>query len=126
LRNGQSLFVTVDAPGLIAITVIGCDVAAALNVRPAIVVLAGAITGACGGMLRGLLCNPIPLVLRKELYASIAPGVGALYVALQACGVTPGLELVVVLVIGFAVRMLTGRFHWQLKVLSVADPGGAS
>ncbi len=126
LRNWQRLFVTVDALGLIAFTVIGCDVAAALNVSPAIVVLAGAITGVCGGMLRDLLCNQMPLVLCKELYASIALGAGALYVALQAWGIAAGPASVVVLVVGFAVRMLAVRFHWQLKVLSAADSGGAS
>jgi uncharacterized membrane protein YeiH len=36
--------------------------------------VAAAGTGVCGGMLR----NQIPLVLRKALYASIAPGAGAL------------------------------------------------
>ncbi|WP_166678997.1 TRIC cation channel family protein [Paraburkholderia sp. BL6665CI2N2] len=42
LRNWQRLFVTVDA-----IDAIGCDVAAALDASPAIVVLAGAIAGVC-------------------------------------------------------------------------------
>jgi uncharacterized membrane protein YeiH len=126
LRNWQRLFVTVDAIGLIAFTVIGCDVAATLDVSPAIVVLAGAITGVCGGMLRDLLCNQMPLVLREELYASIALGAGALYVALQACDVAPGPASVVVLAGGFTVRMLAVRFRWQLKVFTVADSGGAS
>ncbi len=83
LRNWQRLFVTVDAIGLIAFTVIGCDVAATLDVSPAIVVLAGAITGVCGGMLRDVLCNQMPLVLREELYASIALGAGV-----AVCGTT--------------------------------------
>ncbi len=126
LRNWQWLFVTVDAIGLIAFTVIGCDVAATLDVSPAIVVLAGAITGVCGGMLRDLLCNQIPLVLRQELYASIALGAGALYVALQNCGMEPGPASVVVLLGGFAVRMLAVRFRWRFKVFTAADSGGAS
>ncbi|WGS53966.1 trimeric intracellular cation channel family protein [Paraburkholderia sp. D15] len=126
LRNLQWLFVTVDAIGLIAFTVIGCDVAATMDVSPAIVVLAGAITGVCGGMLRDVLCNQMPLILREELYASIALGAGALYVALQTCGVEPAPASVVVLVAGFAVRMLAVRFRWQLKVFAAADSGGAS
>ncbi len=77
-------------------------------------------------MLRDLLCNQMPLVLREELYASIALGAGALYVALQACDVAPGPASVVVLACGFAVRMLAVRFRWQLKVFTVADSGGAS
>ncbi|MFM0069015.1 trimeric intracellular cation channel family protein [Paraburkholderia aspalathi] len=125
LRKGEWLFVTVDAIGLIAFTIIGCDVAATLDVSSSIVVLAGAITGVCGGMLRDVLCNQIPLVLRRELYASIALGAGALYVALQACGVAQGPASVIVLTCGFVVRMLAVRFCWQLKVFTAADSGGA-
>jgi uncharacterized membrane protein YeiH len=125
LRHLQSLFVSVDALGLIAFTIIGCDIAATLEVSPLIVVLAGAITGVCGGMLRDLLCNEIPLVLRQDLYASIALGAAALYLALQQVGVAHGLATLVVLISGFTVRMLAVRFSWQLKVFTAADSGGA-
>ena len=74
----KTLFVTVDAIGLAAFTIIGCDVGASTGTAPIIVVLAGAITGVCGGMLRDLLCNEMPLILREELYASVAFVTGGL------------------------------------------------
>ncbi|WP_134136820.1 TRIC cation channel family protein [Paraburkholderia sp. BL6665CI2N2] len=77
-------------------------------------------------MLRDVLCNQMPLVLRQELYASIAPGAGVVYVGLQACGVAPEPASLVVLASGFAVRMPAVRFRWQLKVFTAADSGGAS
>jgi uncharacterized membrane protein YeiH len=46
------------------------------TIGAASVAAAGAITSVSGGMLRDLLCNPIPLVLCKALYASIALGAG--------------------------------------------------
>jgi uncharacterized membrane protein YeiH len=125
LRNLQGLFVSVDAVGLIAFTIIGCDVAATLEVSPLIVVLAGAITGVCGGMLRDLLCNAMPLVLRQDLYASIALSAAALYLGLQYTGVGEGPASLIVLAGGFTVRMLAVRFRWQLKVFTAADTGGA-
>lgn len=125
LRHLQGLFVAVDALGLIAFTIIGCNVGLKLGVSTPIVVLAGAITGVCGGMLRDLLCNEIPLVLRQDLYASIALAAGGLYLLLLHWGVTADTASVAVLVSGFATRMLAVRFHWQLKVYSSADAGGA-
>ncbi|MGA7779569.1 MAG: trimeric intracellular cation channel family protein [Paraburkholderia sp.] len=125
LRHLQNLFVSVDALGLIAFTIIGCDIASTLALSPLIVVLAGAITGVCGGMLRDLLCNEMPLVLRQDLYASIALGAAALYLALQHVGVAHGVATLVVLVSGFTVRMLAVRFRWQFKVFTAADTGGA-
>ena len=125
LRNLQGLFVSVDAIGLISFTIIGCDIAVTLGVSPLIVMLAGAITGVCGGMLRDLLCNEMPLVLRQDLYASIALGAAALYLGLQHTGLAQGPASLVVLVSGFTVRMLAVRFRWQLKVFTAADTGGA-
>ena len=45
----KTLFVTVDAIGLAAFTIIGCDVGASTGTAPIIVVLAGAITGVWAG-----------------------------------------------------------------------------
>jgi len=121
LARMKTLFVTVDAVGLAAFSIIGCDIGAATGNAPIIVVLAGAITGACGGMLRDLLCNEMPLILREELYASVALFTGALYVGLRHLGIDGGLATVIALVAGFAMRMLAVRFDWRMRVFSVAD-----
>ncbi|WP_153102392.1 trimeric intracellular cation channel family protein [Paraburkholderia hayleyella] len=121
LRYLQKLFLAIDALGLIAFTIIGCNVGLELGVSAPVIVLAGAITGVCGGMLRDLLCNEIPLVLRQDLYASIALAAGALYLLLQHCGVTPDTASLIVLASGFSIRMLAIRLRWQFKVFSAAD-----
>jgi len=117
----KTLFVTVDALGLAAFTIIGCDVGASTGAAPIIVVLAGAITGVCGGMLRDLLCNEMPLILRRELYASVAFFTGALYVALQHVGIDARVATIVALAAGFAMRMLAVRFGWEMRTFGAAD-----
>ncbi|MCA8413797.1 MAG: trimeric intracellular cation channel family protein [Burkholderia multivorans] len=117
----RTLFVTVDALGLAAFTIIGCDVGASTGAAPIIVVLAGAITGVCGGMLRDLLCNEMPLILSRELYASVAFFTGALYVALQHVGIDARVATVVALAAGFAMRMLAVRFGWEMRTFGAAD-----
>ncbi|PRF33110.1 trimeric intracellular cation channel family protein [Burkholderia multivorans] len=117
----KTLFVTVDALGLAAFTIIGCDVGASTGAAPIIVVLAGAITGVCGGMLRDLLCNEMPLILRRELYASVAFFTGALYVALQHVGIDARVATIVALAAGFAMRMLSVRFGWEMRTFGAAD-----
>ncbi|WP_323120449.1 trimeric intracellular cation channel family protein [Burkholderia alba] len=121
LTRLNTLFVTVDALGLAAFSIIGCDVASTVNGNPVVVVLAGVITGVCGGMLRDLLCNEMPLILREELYASVAVLTGALYVALQHIGVDAGVATVVALVAGFGARMLAVRLGWKMKTFGTAD-----
>ncbi|KWE46396.1 hypothetical protein WL76_29530 [Burkholderia ubonensis] len=121
LARMKTLFVTVDAVGLAAFTIIGCDIGATTGSAPVIVVLAGAITGVCGGMLRDLLCNEMPLILREELYASVAFCTGALYVGVQYLGIDADLATVVALAAGFAMRMLAVRLGWKMRTFGVAD-----
>ncbi|AOK32414.1 MULTISPECIES: trimeric intracellular cation channel family protein [Burkholderia] len=119
----KSWFTAVDALGLAAFSIIGCDVAASVIPSPVVIVLAGAITGVCGGMLRDLLCNEVPLVLRKELYASIALLTGALYVGLQALDAPHGIATIAALLSGFALRMLAVWRGWRMKAFGPLDAG---
>ncbi|MCC5858541.1 MAG: trimeric intracellular cation channel family protein [Ectothiorhodospiraceae bacterium] len=61
-----------DALGLATFCVIGAERALAFGMAPAIAVLMGVMTGVVGGMLRDVLCGEVPLVLRRELYATAA------------------------------------------------------
>ena len=67
LHHLRTVFLLVDGLGLVAFCVIGCDIAMSAKMHPAIVVLAGMITGVFGGLLRDILCNQIPLVLQREV-----------------------------------------------------------
>jgi uncharacterized membrane protein YeiH len=116
----RTLFVTVDALGLAAFAIIGCDVASTMNLNPFAIVLAGAITGVCGGVLRDLLCNEVPLILREELYVSVALGTGVLYLALQQCGIGQGAASLIALAAGFGARMAAVRFGWRFRTFGAA------
>src|SRR5690606_6649107 len=75
----RQLFLLLDAMGLIAFTIIGCDVALKLNYELPVVVMAGITTGIFGGIMRDILCGSTPQVLREELYASVSLLVALLY-----------------------------------------------
>ncbi|WP_240922946.1 trimeric intracellular cation channel family protein, partial [Metapseudomonas otitidis] len=79
MHHLRQLFLVLDAMGLIAFTVIGCNVALGLNYALPVVAMAGIITGIFGGILRDILCNRTPQVLRQELYASVSLLVALLY-----------------------------------------------
>ena len=55
MHHLRQLFLLLDAMGLIAFTVIGCDVALKLGYPLPVVVMAGVITGIFGGILRDIL-----------------------------------------------------------------------
>ena len=67
MHHLHKVFLVLDAMGLIAFTVIGCNVALQLEYSTPVVVMAGMITGIFGGILRDILCQRVPVVLRRAL-----------------------------------------------------------
>jgi uncharacterized membrane protein YeiH len=72
-----------DACGLALFTVLTTQKVVVLGFSGAIAVLMGVITGIAGGTIRDLLVNEIPLVLRRELYATPALMGAAVYILLS-------------------------------------------
>jgi len=118
----HSIFLVLDAMGLIAFTVIGCNVALQLDYSPTVVIMAGMTTGIFGGILRDLLCNRTPMVLRKELYASVSLVVAILYLSLRQWGINEDVNLLASFSFGLAVRLAAIRWSWSLPVFSY-EPG---
>lgn len=111
LRN---IFLFLDAIGLVVFTVIGCNVALAMNLPFIVVIASGMITGCVGGVLRDLLCNTVPLLFRAELYATVSILTGLLYVGGDSLGFNHELVMGLAMGIGLAVRLLAIRFRWGM------------
>lgn len=72
-----------DAVGLASFAVLGAGVALREGADPLVAVVMGVMTGAFGGLIRDVVANETPLILRKEIYATCAAiGAGA-YVILR-------------------------------------------
>ena len=80
--NGRRLawLMRLDAIGLALFTVVGVRVALAYDTPALTAILIGCITGTVGGMIRDLLCNVTPSVLKEDLYATISLMGGGIYV----------------------------------------------
>lgn len=112
------LFLVLDAMGLIAFTIIGCNVALKLEYTTPVVIMAGITTGIFGGILRDILCNETPMVLLKELYASVSLLVAVIYLTLLHFHVDHDVNLLVSFSVGLAVRLAAIRWSWSLPVFS--------
>lgn len=78
-----------DALGLALFTIMGAEIAQRTLDNPIIIVLMGTMTGVAGGVIRDVLSAEIPLIFRKgELYATAAIAGAALYLGLEAVGVS--------------------------------------
>lgn len=68
----ERLLIWADAIGLSVFCVAGAAKTLALTGSPAIAVAMGVVTAVMGGIIRDVVCNEIPLVLRQDIYATAA------------------------------------------------------
>lgn len=118
MHHMKRIFLMLDAMGLVAFSLIGCEVALQLGYPPLVVVLAGMLTGICGGILRDVLCNQLPVVFCRELYASVSLFVCVLFLALTLLGADPSLNMLLCFALGFGFRMLALHLGWKLPTFS--------
>ncbi len=114
----KQVFLLLDAMGLIAFSLIGCNVALELGYPGVVVVMAGMLTGISGRILRDVLCNQVPVVFRRELYASVSLAVCLLFLGLRALDVGPNISTLVCFAGGLLFRLAAIRFHWRLPTFS--------
>lgn len=121
MHNLKRVFLVLDAMGLIAFSLIGCSVALNMDYPTIVVIMSGMITGICGGILRDVLCNQVPVVFRRELYASVSLATCALFLGLYALGVDTDLNTALSFTGGLTLRLLAIWGRWRLPIFSYQD-----
>jgi uncharacterized membrane protein YeiH len=83
-RPPHGALLVADAFGLSVFAVLGVRAGLEAGVSPLIAVIMGAITGVVGGAVRDVISGEIPLILRREIYATAAIAGATTYVVLVA------------------------------------------
>ena len=118
LKTSLFLF---DTIGLGVFTITGVEAGIENGLSPIISIALGAITGTFGGVIRDILCNEIPVIFRKEIYAT-ACIVGALaYVILYNLNVDNDVIYVVTSLIVISIRLVVVKFKIALPSFYI-DP----
>jgi uncharacterized membrane protein YeiH len=105
-----------DAAGLALFAVSGAGKALAFHAGPVAATLLGMLTGIGGGMMRDVLVNEIPAVLRTELYAVAALTGAAAVVIGRVLLIPSGAAAGVGAVLCFGLRFMAIRRGWQLPI----------
>ncbi|KPQ07951.1 MAG: putative membrane protein [Rhodobacteraceae bacterium HLUCCA12] len=112
-----------DAGALAVAVPAGTGVALSMDQAPAVVVMMGMATGAFGGLMRDVVCNEVPMVLRQgELYLSAAffGALSALGMIWLGLGFQAG--LMACAAVTFLLRSGSMRFGWRLPVYKPRPP----
>lgn len=121
MKRLKTLFLYLDALGLVVFTIIGCQLALQMHLPVIIVLFSGMITGCAGGVLRDLLCGDIPLLLRKEVYASVSIVTGGIYMALEQFQWGTHWAVLIAAAAGFLLRVLAIKYEWQMPKFVYRD-----
>jgi uncharacterized membrane protein YeiH len=103
-----------DAIGLGTFVVIGTTKAVDFQLGALGSVLMGVMTGTAGGVLRDLLANQVPLILRREIYASACIAGGTLLVVLEDFGTARPVAALLSAGTVILVRLLAIYYDWSL------------
>ena len=114
MRHLRSLFLVLDALGLVAFTLIGCMTALEMGQGMLVASVSGVITGVFGGILRDIFCNDIPLIFRRELYASVSFAAAWCFLLCTYLEMPNEQAIFVTLFGGLLLRLLAIRFNWEM------------
>lgn len=115
-RLPVKLLVFLDAMGLAAFTVIGTQKAMELGFADPIAIMTGVMTGVVGGMIRDVLVGEMPLVLRKEIYATASFFGASALLLLADLGVSLDFAILISIFITLSFRVFAIIYHIELPV----------
>lgn len=114
-RTPRQTLQVADALGLAFFGISGAQVAENAHLPGVILVVMGTITSVCGGVLRDVLCNEIPMILRRgNIYATAVIAGVSLYVAGRGLGL--GHELATLLGMAVIAGLRFAAIAWNLSL----------
>jgi len=103
-----------DALGLAVFTILGAQVTQEIVSNSVIIIIMAAITGTVGGLIRDVLSNEIPLILRRDIYATAALAGASIYLLLQLSALEPTLNIVLAMFVVIGLRV--AAIQWDLHL----------
>jgi uncharacterized membrane protein YeiH len=114
LRTSLFLF---DTIGLGVFTLIGLEKGIEVHLHPVICIALGTMTACFGGVIRDILCNEIPVIFRREIYATICIFGGVVFFALKYFQINNDLLYLITSLVIITVRLLAVKYKWYLPTL---------
>nr|WP_315145883.1 trimeric intracellular cation channel family protein [uncultured Flavobacterium sp.] len=115
LRTSLFLF---DTIGLGVFTLIGLEKGINIGLHPVICIALGTMTACFGGVIRDILCTEIPVIFRREIYATICIFGGIVFFMLRKLDLEADILYLTTSLFIILVRLMAVKFKWHLPPLS--------
>lgn len=114
LRRSLFLF---DTIGIGLYTIVGIETGLVAGLHPIICIALGTMTACFGGVIRDILCNEIPVIFRKEVYATACIIGGLTYFILRKFLEDQNYLFIIAGLVVIVIRLLAVRFKISLPSL---------
>lgn len=114
LRTSLFLF---DTIGIGLYTLVGIEKGLSAGLHPIICIALGTISACFGGVIRDILCNEIPVIFRKEIYATACILGGLAYFLMRKLPIENDFVFIVAGFIVIVTRLLAVKFKLRLPSL---------
>jgi len=115
-RLRKSLFLF-DTIGLGVFTLIGLEKGIETGLHPIICIALGTMTACFGGVIRDILCNEIPIIFRREIYATICIIGGMVFFALKYFNLNNDVLYLITSLVIITIRLMAVKFKWYLPTI---------
>ena len=114
LRTSLFLF---DTIGLGVFTLIGLEKGINIGLHPVICIALGTMTACFGGVIRDILCTEIPVIFRREIYATICILGGTVFFLLRKLNLDTDILYLATSIVIILVRLMAVKYKWYLPTL---------
>ncbi|XCF07021.1 trimeric intracellular cation channel family protein [Tamlana crocina] len=118
LRTSLFLF---DTIGIGLYTLVGIEKGLNAGLNPIICIALGTMTASFGGVTRDILCNEIPVIFRKEIYATACILGGVIYFVLREFPIKDDFVFIIAGFVVIIARLLAVKFKIALPNIYRGD-----
>jgi uncharacterized membrane protein YeiH len=119
LSSERVPFLIADALGLGLFAISGAQTIEERDPPWIVIILMGTMTGVAGGVVRDILSGIVPMLLRRDIYATAAIAGVFFYLLMQKLGVARAWASIVAMLFIVALRLLSVACNWQLPVFTL-------
>ncbi|SEB38397.1 Uncharacterized membrane protein YeiH [Tenacibaculum sp. MAR_2009_124] len=111
LRKTMFLF---DTIGISVFTLLGLEKGLAYELHPFLALVMGMVSAVFGGVIRDVLTKKVPLIFKKEIYASACLSGGIMYLLLENININDNVQFVISAIVIVIIRTVSVIKKYEL------------
>lgn len=107
-----------DTIGISVFTLLGLQKGLSFDLHPFIAIIMGMVSVVFGGVLRDVLTNKIPLIFKKEIYASACLAGGLSYLILNLVSIPKEINFIISASVIIIIRLISVKYELELPKIN--------